>query len=158
MYEEYMNNLLGIRNENYNYDYNYMPAQNMFQNRGNESLESLYPETYKLVYPMVRKVCMQNTKPITPELVDNLTSEIYTNIEAGGDIINVNIDMGDNNKDARPEMEVKTENNRKAENRQFNRPMNDLIKILILRELLARPGSWQPVPPMPPRPPRPGWR
>ena len=105
MYEEYMNNLLGIRNENYNYDYNYMPAQNMFQNRGNDNLESLYPETYKLVYPMVRKVCMQNTKPITRELVDNLTSEIYTNIEAGGDIINVNIDMGDNNKDSRPEME-----------------------------------------------------
>ena len=143
MYEEYMNNLLGIRNENsnydldlkkydnnYNYDYNYMQSQNMFQNRGNDELETLYPETYKIVYPMVKKVCMQNTKPITQELVDNMTNEIYTNIEAGGDIINVNIDIGDN-RESKTDMEVKAENNRGTDNRQFNNPMNDLIKILI---------------------------
>ena len=172
MYEEYMNNLLGIRNEisnddldfkkydnNYNYDYNYMQSQNMFQNRGNDELETLYPETYKIVYPMVKKVCMQNTKPITQELVDNMTNEIYTNIEASGDIINVNIDVGDN-RETKTDMEVKAKNNRGTDNRQFNGPMNDLIKILILRELLGRPGGWRPGPPPPPRPPRPGvgWR
>ena len=172
MYEEYMNNLLGIRNENsnydldfkkydnnYNYDYNYMQSQNMFQNRGNDELETLYPETYKIVYPMVKKVCMQNTKPITQELVDNMTNEIYTNIEASGDIINVNIDVGDN-RETKTDMEVTAKNNRGTDNRQFNGPMNDLIKILILRELLGRPGGWRPGPPPPPRPPRPGvgWR
>ena len=136
-----------------------MQSQNMFQNRGNDELETLYPETYKIVYPMVKKVCMQNTKPITQELVDNMTNEIYTNIEASGDIINVNIDVGDN-RETKTDMEVKAKNNRGTDNRQFNGPMNDLIKILILRELLGRPGGWRPGPPPPPRPPRPGvgWR
>ena len=160
MYEEYMNNLLGIRNENsnydldfkkydnnYNYDYNYMQSQNMFQNRGNDELETLYPETYKIVYPMVKKVCMQNTKPITQELVDNMTNEIYYALE-DNEMANVREkeDIG------------KAKENRTEDKRQIrNNNLNDLIRILLLRELLGRPGF--PIRPRPPvRPPRPPMR
>ena len=39
-------------------------------------LESLYPEIYKIVYPMVKKVCMQKTKPISEEMLDDMVNEI----------------------------------------------------------------------------------
>lgn len=167
MYEEYMNNLLGIKlkKNDYNFDYrnlenvypyNYMNFQNpeMFQDMDVQNLETLYPEMYNLIYPMIKKVCMQNTEPITEELIDNMTYEIYNNIEAGGDIINVNIDIGDNNSvenktGSESNNQSNLENNR-GSNRQNNGVLSDLIKILILRELIGNPNMIRPMPPPPP--------
>ena len=46
------------------------------------------------------------------------------------------------------------------EKRQFNSGLRDLVKILLIRELLNRPRPPRPPvrPPMPPRPPRPPMR
>ena len=37
-----------------------------------QELEDCYPEIYRIVYPMVQKVCSQNTMPITRQLINNM--------------------------------------------------------------------------------------
>ena len=160
IYEEYMRSVLGYQPmNNYNtYDMNYddwemsnmytMPRVNNVQI---QELEDCYPEIFRIVYKMVQKACSQNTRPFTRELVDSMTDEVYFAIE--------DRDMVEN-RDKDEKMAKSTE---KTENRQTiirNTRLNDLIRILILRELLGRPGipgfpgGRPPRPPMrPPRPP-----
>lgn len=172
-YEEYIRSILGYPNYNNSSccenDYN----PNMASERNNETnrqLEACYPEIYKVVYPMVNKACTNNTKPITSELIDELTNEIYTAVENDTEI-NININLtneiqssGNRNTSSR----VKTESAKeipqnRGEDRQFrNRGLQDLIRILLIRELLGRPGRFPgnrpPFPPNRPpmRPPFPG--
>ena len=147
IYEEYMRSVLGYQPMNNTYDMNYdywempnMTAMNVIQI---QELENCYPDIYRFVYPMIQKACNQNTKPITKELVDSMTDEIYFAIED-------------------KEMQDNRQKEEKSEDRQIRRNtnLNDLIRILILRELLGRPGfpdfpgGRPPRPPMrPPRPP-----
>ena len=197
MYEEYMQNLLGAnfspymntyeqntRNpqyfeqmDNYLYDSN-MPYccyedDNTMMDRTSE-LEDCYPEIYKIVYPMVKKACSQNTKPLSRDLVDELAHDIYSHIEAEN-IVNVNINVDNNNtvqntrspsvshSQQAPNRTVsspsvkKIEETEKRESRQTNNPIMDLVRILLIRELLGRPGNNRPPRPYPPRPfpPRP---
>lgn len=154
-YEEYIRSILGYPNYNSNNssccenDYN----PNMVSQRSNENnrqLEACYPEIYKVVYPMVNKACSSNTKPVTSELIDELTDEIYAAVENDTEI-NININLtneiqssGNRNTSSR----VKTETAKKisqnrGEDRQFrNRGLQDLIRILLIRELLGRPGGF----------------
>lgn len=119
-------------------------------NENNRQLEACYPEIYKVVYPMVNKACSSNTKPVTSELIDELTDEIYAAVENDTEI-NININLtneiqssGNRNTSSR----VKTETAKKisqnrGEDRQFrNRGLQDLIRILLIRELLGRPGGF----------------
>ena len=139
----------------------------------NSELEACYPEIYKVVYPMVSTACRNNTRPITKELVDSMTNEIYFAIE-GNENVTINLQMGDTDMPAQnrntnsgntQDTSVSTEENR-GEDRQFrpirNRTLRDLIRILIIRELLGRPGfpGHRPPmrPPFPGRPPRPPMR
>lgn len=139
-YEEYMRSVLGyqpMRNDTYgmNFEMTNMLSINSAQIR---ELEDCYPEIYRIVYPMIQKACSQNTRPITREVIDSMTEEIYYSIED-------------------KEMIENREKEEKHENRQIRRNtnLNDLIRILILRELLGRPGfpGGRPPRPMPPRPP-----
>lgn len=190
MYEEYMQNFFnepfyGYRNtydqmvENYPYSYSnqnmlgyqYNSNPNFAQNRNSmpmSELESCYPEIYKVVYPMVKKVCLQNNRGIfNKEMIDSMVEEVYSNLETN-DATYLNITL---NNEVRTETSSQGKENRnkvetadnKEENRQIRRNtgLNDLIRILILRELLGRPGcigpncNPRPRPPYPPRPPRP---
>lgn len=147
LYEEYMRSVLGyqpMNNHTYGYGMNFenfemanMSSTNTVQMR---ELEDCYPEIYRIIYPMVQKACNQNTRPLTRELIDSMTEEIYFAIE--------DKDMIENR-----------EKEEKKENRQIRRNtnLNDLIRILILRELLGRPGFPGGRPPFP-RPPRPPMR
>lgn len=159
MYEEYMRSVLGYQPINYrntyetnfeNYSMPNMSAMNAIQR---DELERCYPDIYRIVYPMVQKVCAQNTRPLTRELVDNMAEEIYFSLEDSDVLENRN----------RDDKQVKN-TEVKEENRQRiirNPSLNDLIRILILRELLGRPGfpGGRPPRPFPPRPPmRPGPR
>ena len=141
IYEEYMRSVLGYQPMN-TYDMNYdnwgmsnMTAMNAMQM---QELEDCYPEIYRIVYPMVQKACNQNTRPLTRSLVDSMTDEIYFAIED-------------------KEMVENRNKEEKSEDRQIRRNtnLNDLIRILILRELLGRPGFPGGRPPRPgtPRPP-----
>ncbi len=193
-YEEYIRSILGYPNyqntdfmNTYNNDY----IDNRPRNVSNAEIEECYPEIYKIIYPMVRKASNDNIEPISPDLIERMTDEIYSSIEADNIINvnnNVNINLTSNprneenrntsniNNNPRPEFKNSTENreNRsiearredktlenRGEDRQFrNRNLRDLIKILLIRELLGgirNPGR----PPMPPsrppmRPPFPG--
>ncbi len=131
LYEEYMRSVLGYnmpdyRNLHYknNIDcYNYPIMQNIHT----DEIENYYPDIYRLVYPMIQKACAQNNRPITRELVDDITDEIYFAIE-------------DNEITEETRNKEKTSNNN-LENRQRvvrNRTLNDLIRILILRELIGK--------------------
>ena len=143
IYEQYMRNVLGyqaMNNNTYDMYYDNWDMSNMasMNNIQMQELENCYPEIYTIVYPMVQRACSQNTRPITRELVDNMTEEIYFAIED-------------------KEMLENRNKEEKGEDRQIRRNtnLNDLIRILILRELLGRPGfpGGRPPRPRPPRPP-----
>ena len=147
MYEEYMRNVLGYQARN---TYDDWGITNMTQMDTilMQELENCYPDIYRIIYPMVQRICEKNNrKTLTRELIDNMTNEIYFAIED-------------------KEMIENREKEEKPENRQIvrNTNLNDLIRILILRELLWRPGGRPPYmrpprppmrPPMGPTPPRP---
>lgn len=160
-YDEYMRSVLGYpynRNEYYDDTYRSMPMNCI----DHSEMENCYPEIYKIVKPMVVTTCqMYSNQTITKEIVEEMTMKIYTNIEPqenrsneelehrplkNGDVINPNAkreDRGDRNK-------------------KTNYLLKDLIKILVINELLGgnRPNNPN-RPPMPPPPPRPqqgpGW-
>ena len=153
IYEEYMRSVLGYQPMNNTYDMNY-DNWDMYNNWGDMSsmnslqmkeLEDCYPEIYRIVYPMVQSACMKNTRPITRELIDNMTDEIYYALE--------DKEMLEN----RNKEEKSTKNTETVENRQVfvrNTRLNDLIRILLLRELIGRPSRPPVRPPRPPmRPP-----
>ena len=183
-YEDYMRSVLGYNAANtssnmYSADY-YMPNRMQavmptYQNESmgvqmQDNIEDLYPHIYKIVNPIVCRVCQNNNRPITNEVLEQMTMEVYNSIEADDiNIVNINIETGDINnkeinnrhvdtKDVRDSKisQEKKESRGKEENRQ-RRPNNpllrDLIRILILNRLFGRfrPGNRPPV-----RPPFPG--
>ncbi len=148
-YEGYMRNVLG---------YNIMPQDtysindSMYEmplqrNIEITALERVYPEIYRVVYPMIQKVCMKVGNTINEEIIERMTDEVYRFLE-------------EENKDSdglKRNTDIKTGNSNQTRNRNYL--LRDLIKILILRELLGnrppmRPQMPPPRPPMPPRPPR----
>ena len=168
-YEDYIRNILGypvqsninqISNSTYN-NYEYITNRPTYD----KNILDLYPEIYKIINPMVCKICEANTKPITNELLEQMTDEIYLNIEndnseisnSNGDVVNIRVNVPkeqNNNSNRRRQSDInrnnseissvdnkKTdkENNKENENRQIRRrnPMlRDLIRILILNQLL----------------------
>lgn len=178
-YEDYMRSVLGYNMNPYdansymqNRNQGMSTYQNEFSNvQVQDNIEDLYPDIYKIVYPMVCKVCQNNTRPITNELVEQMTMEIYNNIEADDiNIVNINVETRNLNTQEGSQNQKRSENREsssskeKAENRQMQenrqrRPNNpllrDLIRILILNRLFGgfRPGRPPFRPPFPGRPP-----
>ena len=154
MYEDYMLNYLNYPRENgYEDTYQYEGGY-----RGD--LDEYYPEIYKIVYPMVKKVCYQNNRGFNKEILDNMVEEVYRNVEViENEPIELNITLENDirGESTKEEEELKE----KVENRQVrrNNNLNDIIRILILREILQNNCPFgpncPPRPPMPPRPPRP---
>lgn len=109
-YEDYIRSILGypvLTNSSYpniTYDYsdNYEFNTNIMPRYSNEILD-LYPEIYKIINPMVCKICEANTKPITRELLEQMTDEIYLNIEGNANLdedtvnVKVTVPSGKNN-------------------------------------------------------------
>lgn len=169
-YEEYMRNSLG---------YNQIPMMNinqinpmteMYEAEGNftcnqTSVDDMYPEIYRIVYPMICKACMAVNENVTEDLVSRITNEVYTNVE--------HMEVGEENRSStsnintQPSKSVKSDSlnrtttnssvsNVRQETRKRNPLLRDLIRILVLRELIGNPGRPpRPRPPFnpPPRPP-----
>lgn len=148
-------------NSNYNYIQNYQNRNNI----GIQELEDYYPEIYKIIYPMVKKVCDQNNGNYRRDNIDKMVEEVYSNIEAN-DATMINITLNNDIRGISKENENEKTEHRdeiQEEKRQIRRNsgLNDLIRILILREILGRPGcigpncrpGFRPKPrtPMPPR-------
>lgn len=181
-YEEYMGNLMG---------YNGMPMMNMNQMNTNQMnmnnmtemyesennfscsqvVEDMYPEIYKIIYPMVCKACMAVNENISEDLVSRMVNEIYMNVEnmetvqeCRGNSISVSPQTSKSSKSdslnsssrtgsslSSSSSNSNTSSSRQQETRQRNPLLRDLIRILVLRELLGNPGR--------PRPPfRPPYR
>ena len=175
-YDDYIRSILGYPNNNM---YNTNSRENVYmysaQNTTSTSeIEQYYPEIYKIIYPMVCKSCNNNTSPITKELIESMTDEIYFAIESDNEI-DLNITINNEVKNNKIETQtnsinnrnisnskdkntvIKEENKKDKENREDRRIRNntlrDLIKILLIRQLLQnRPNR----PNFPQRPPFPG--
>lgn len=154
-YPDYFNQMDYMMN-GYNRNYNYMNNGPMQMRNQNQNNENLYPEIYKIVYPMIVKICNSNTRAVSEELVNEMTDTIYNNIESEDYFENdtrvAEVKKGDvRNPNAKPVVEEKEDRNRRP-----NPTLRDLIRILILRELLGNPGR-NPIRPRPPyRPGMPG--
>ena len=188
-YEDYIRTILGypVQNEMSYNTYPNCSYEYIEQPRYSSEIMDLYPDIYKIINPLVCKICEANSKPITRELVEQMTDEIYINIENDTtieeDVVNVRVNLpptkpesNSNNRQVRTR-DLNNENissKKMKDNRQENvnnankvddsqnriiRPfrrnntLRDLIKILILNQLL---GGRRPHIPNPPRPPFPG--
>ena len=167
-YEEYMRSVLGYNQipnsiytntyDNYYYDSDYINNQN--RNSQVEVIETMYPEIYRIVYPMVCRVCMQNSqRELTMDLINNMVDEVFMNVEPAerqNQTVNTQrpiLKNGDVRNPNAKEPEVR------GETRQQNYMLRDLIQILILRELLRIRNQRPSMPPTrPPRPMPPIWR
>lgn len=166
-YENYMRSILGY-NHDYNSIYNnsnfgedryyqdfYNTAANINMNTNNEELNNMYPEIYKVTYPIVCKFCMQNqNRRIDEELLNNMTNEIYDIIEPENDRSSSQTKQSTPLRNGDVRNPNAKEPEEKREPRRRNRLLQDLIRILILREFINRPGGMNPPPPRPrPQPP-----
>ncbi len=144
-------------------DYSMMNQQ---QNR-NEDLERCYPEIYRIIYPMISQRCSRIPEHVTREPIESMTYEIYSVVEVSKAMqLNINLQntttSTTTNRPESRETAAKELNSKEPiredryENRQVrNRSLQDLIKILIIKELLNRPNRPGPRPPFPGRPGRP---
>lgn len=158
-YEEYMRNSLGYNMNpmmNMNMGMNQTnPMMEMYETEGNftcdqTSVDDMYPEIYRIVYPMICKACMAANENVTEDLVSRITNEVYMNVEHmemgenRSTIVNANTPASKNIKSDVSKTSSSSINTRQ-ETRQRNPLLRDLIRILVLRELIGNPG----------RPPRP---
>ena len=177
-YEEYIRSVLGYpstanMNQNQMYQNEYPnPSQINMRNE----LEDFYPEIYKIIYPMVQKACDGNMMANSREEIEQMTDEIYSAIEDNNQI-NININLGNTisttnmnrtqnrNEMSKDEAQKKSSEKQEVENRNIegesrisprNNNLRDLIKILLIRELLRRRHNH--FPPRPPHNPRPPMR
>ena len=127
-------------------------------------MSSVYEEYMRnvLVYPMVKKACSKNNRALSSDLVDELTNEIYNAIEDDSlnenrtsEIKNRSIDVKTSSKSIENKTNLIRQESSSKEDRQIrNQGLQDLIKILLIRELINNSG-FRPRPPAPPRPPVP---
>lgn len=181
IYEEYIRNIIGYPSNTSNncYSCNINMEENNYSNSQvtKSKIEQCYPEIYKIIYPMVKKVCNNNLNLNTEEEIDKITDEIYYAIEDNNQInININLENAvrtktaenaNNNRNQKEVVNSKENLSEQSMNdtrsreirRITNNNLRDLIKILIIRELLNRPNIRPPRPPRPPhhRPPFPGF-
>ena len=169
-YEEYMRSVLGYPNNNNTY---HQPTSFPYRNTINEiNYDDLYPDIYKILKPMIKKICDNpNYRSITNETLEAMTTEIYNNIESDINLVNINITTSPNSSELTREAEkskninnntrntvnankVSSSSNKEVTRQCCGNPtLRDLIKILILNQLLNNNANRPPRPPVPPRPP-----
>ena len=142
---------------------NNMSTSNTKIDLQNSEFEKYYPEIYKVVYPMIRTKCKKVKDNITKDDIENITDEIYNAIEIN-ETTNININMTNQVTTTKMQTRVtrksevnipppKRETNEENKTRQINNGLRDLIKILLIRELINRPVIPGGRPPISPRPP-----
>ena len=138
-YNDYMRNTLGYSSMNCPNSCMNMPSpyQNMFPL--SDDLERMYPDTYRVVYPMVVSACNMVSMPVTEEMLDRMTDDIYDRAAMDSRInIDINIEVETREEDANSGDRQMTSLSRPRRPRRRNRFFRDLIRILLLRELLGR--------------------
>lgn len=148
-YDNYMRSVLGFSNMNCpNMGMNsQMPFQSMNMNSNMmnmnqfcDSLERMYPDTYRVIYPMVVSACNGVTMPVTEDMLDAMTDDIYDRAEMDDRIsVDINISI-ENRQDANASQNSNESRQQMGRPRppRRNRFLRDLIRILLLRELIGR--------------------
>lgn len=199
-YENYMRSVLGYSANN-TYNVNSFPYKST--NNIKDNYEHLYPDIYKVLKPMVKKVCGNvRSMDISTEVIEDMANEIYNNIESDTmDVRNMTAETENSTKgneagvigksdyghrgssDASSKMgntasynqrgnsntmgDYKSNNTTNKNTDELTRgccgnpTLKDLIKILIITQLISnnqnRPQRPMP-PPYPQCPPRPNYR
>ena len=164
-YEDYMMNSLGYHANpmmNMNFNNSIYEEENCFT-YNQLNVDEMYPEIYKIIYPMVCKACMNVSENISEDLVSRITNEIYVNVEDSQTMqenrsVPSSASMS-NSKNARTEVSNNRTNtstvnvtttpsaredatvNTRQESRNRNPLLRDLIRILVLRELLGNQNN-----------------
>lgn len=119
--------------------YSNMGSNQMMWQDSSCDLERMYPDSYRVVYPMVVSTCRNVSMPVTEDMIDRMTDDIYDRAVADGRInvdISVELETREDSKEEDRQMI-----NRPPRRRRRNRFFRDLIRILLLRELIGRrPG------------------
>ena len=121
-YEDYMRSILGyqIERENtytsqYNANLQLNSNDTFFENINNnlteEEVADLYPEIYKILNPMVCKICDENRETLSKDLITRMTDEIYDNFEEKIGTTTVNVTV---NADSRSEKSADNDINSKV--------------------------------------------
>ena len=194
-YEDYMRAVLGYpierqntyssaNNTNYlQFNDTNITYQNAIQASSQENdFLDMYPDIYRIVNPMVCKVCENNNEPITKELLMKMTDEVYRNLEETetGTVVNINATLSNdrsvktNNSNNSNDVKVQNRTTKTAqssqtaatqrntnsviENRDARevrqiRPRNNLLRDLIQILILKRLLERNRPPMRPPRPP-----
>lgn len=179
--DEYLRTALGIE-KNYNnpyIDYNRNEYFNNTQTITNtygmskEQLESCFPQIYNIINPLVVKTWNINVKPVTNELIEQITEQIYDTVADHDKTIRVNINLtnnvrGEENSNKTEKRDEKADVRHTTEDVETNYLLKDLIRILLIKNLLERqpspqfgrppmyppfPGGPDLRPPVSPRPP-----
>ena len=181
-YENYMGSLMGYNGMPMN-DMNQMNMNQMNMNQMNEmyesenmcnqmSIDDMYPEIYRIIYPMVCKSCMAVNENVTEDLVSRMVNDIYMNVEnmeavqeCRGSSISVSPQSSKSSKSdslssrtgsslsSSSSSSSSLSSSSRQETRQRNPLLRDLIRILVLRELIGNPGRPRPPFRPPVRPP-----
>ena len=152
-YEEYMQNVLGLNvpntygqgNMGYYGDMQ-MQTQVQMQNLDTNFTEvnKYYPEIYRILYPMIQKACSKGNRGLLNEAqINEMVEEVYSAIEPGDDILQ-GVDNGSTPRNG----DVKNPRVKETRRPNKNYLLRDLIRILIIRELLQGGGNMPPRPPM----------
>ncbi len=135
--------------------------QNMYVNNMGQSANNLYPSIYRIIYPVILKVLANsNYQFLNEDVLNNMTDTVYNIVEGQ---IEYDDDTSTNMQNTTTQNTQSTNNNSstvgtttskmsetkqvtnsQTSNRRSNRGdslLRDIIKILILREILSRSSS-----------------
>lgn len=128
-YEEYMKSVLGYNPTNEIYNNTYNSNYDRYQ----VDYNSLYPDIYNKLEPVISRVCSMNTKPINDVTINEMVDAI---------IANVNLDEYMEVVKEEPKLrngDVRNPNARDTMDGRQKRPsklLKELLRILILNKLL----------------------
>lgn len=158
-----MNNYMPVQNSmpNSNMYSQINPFNNMNSSSCQNSLENMYPQVYRVVDPVARRVITNNPyQCYTEDNINNMVDTVYNIVE--GDVSSLSSTMqasGDDTVSQGPARSTTTSTSN-TNNRQTtieptrtvttttqnidndNRLLKDLIKIIIIKELLSRRNSY----------------
>lgn len=169
-YENYMKSILGYPNYQDSSSSTYFPYRGVAADidEYESRYENMYPEIYKILRPMITKACnMRSDKEFTEDIIDEIVEDIYKNIESDIDVVNVNITTTNaneysksNNQSRSGNVKASMENSIEKTNEEKrsccgNPMLKDLIKILLLNQVINNNKPLRPIKPNRPRPPFP---
>ena len=91
----------------------------------------MYPEVYRVVYPMVCFACDNIRTPVTEEMLDMMTDDIYDRVEADGRInVDISVEVR-NNEEVVAYMKINFD---KAQTEEGHNNTLEVQRIYILKE------------------------